>query len=151
MHSGSAKAKPSLFDYFGQFLCSWIWIRFRNTDPDSRTEKSMQIHADPDPLHCWIPTFFIVTGKTPVFRFGDILAGIRISVHWITDSDPASFFSGFRQKIKSADESKTKCLGTWENYTIKMHQNRKISPCCKIPIRTEAVRISLTKEYQGDR
>jgi hypothetical protein len=34
--------------------------------------------------------------------------------------------------------SKMKCLGTWETYTITIHHNRKILPCCKIPITTEA-------------
>ncbi len=41
--------KPSLFLKLGQFPFSWTQIRIPNTDLDSRTVKSMMIHADPDP------------------------------------------------------------------------------------------------------
>jgi hypothetical protein len=57
--------------------------------------------------------------------------------------------TGQKFLIVENPESKMKCLGTRETCTIKIHQNRKISPCCKIPTRTEAVRISLTGEYPG--
>jgi hypothetical protein len=88
--------------------------------------KPMRIHADPDPgqtfkqccdflrfrfrLFCLFcqygsgsttlqdSNFFHSNRK--MFRIREVLVGIRISVHWITDPDPAYLFSGFQEDDK---------------------------------------------------